>query len=80
MKIVSFLYYEDEQEREFAEVEDLLNYEFAEVRISLIADLLKCSFAKTQLRKHIQFLKSVYQPPGNGTFSLGHFHPLTDPS
>jgi len=38
------------------------------------AGLQKCRFAKTHAAVQTQ---SAYQPPGNGTFSLGHFHPLT---
>ena len=37
-------------------------------------------FKKTQVCKHVQFLKSAYQPHGNGRFSLGYFHPLLEPS
>ena len=48
--------------------------------------LPKCRFAKVQIFKNSEYLlkckfskacKFAIQLPGNGTFSLGHFHPLT---
>ena len=45
--------------------------------------LLKCGFAKMQICKNTA-MKSMcnssnllIKPPGNGTFSLGHFHPFS---
>ena len=38
--------------------------------------LLKCGLLKCRLQKH-SYEKHVIKPPGNGTFSLGHFHPFS---